>query len=58
MSQRRDESTSDRDNERDPSLPALRGWWSELSPAAKLLIPTSAAMLVFVSANALPPVGF
>jgi hypothetical protein len=47
-----------RDEERDSSVPMLRGWWADLSGPAKVLIPISAAMFVFVSVSALPPVIF
>jgi hypothetical protein len=55
MSMHRDPQTDDSGDDRDPSLPPLRGWWSELSPAAKVLIPTAAAVFVFVTASAVPP---
>ena len=48
----------DRDNGRNSSLPVLRGWWSELSAPAKVLIPTSALMFVFVAVSAFPPLTF
>ena len=56
MSIHRDDEPTDSARERDGSLPVL--WWSELSPAAKLLIPTAAVVLVFVSGTALPPLVF
>ena len=58
MSMQRDQHNDDSADERDSSLPVLRGWWSELSPAAKLLIPTSAVVLAFVAASAVPPLVF
>jgi hypothetical protein len=56
MSTRSDERDDDRSDERQSSMPILRNWWSELSPAARVLIPTSAAVLLFVFVGALPPV--
>ena len=55
MSSNREPHTDDPAPEQEGSLPVLRSWWSELSPAAKILIPTSAAMLVFVTVSAVPP---
>ena len=52
------ERSDDSADERDGSLPVLRGWWSKLSSAAKVLIPVSAALFVFVAASALPPLVF
>ncbi|MFC0680285.1 hypothetical protein ACFFGH_20820 [Lysobacter korlensis] len=54
MSSKRENSTDDPDRERDASVPLLRTWWSELSVAAKVLVPMTAAVLVFVTANAMP----
>ena len=58
MDMHRDSRNDDPDNDRDASLPALRSWWSELSTAAKVLIPTAGAVLVFVTASAVPPLVF
>jgi hypothetical protein len=40
--------------QRNDSLPILRGWWAELPISAKVLVPMTAAVLVLVAANALP----
>jgi len=58
MSSNRDDRREDPAEERDDSMPLLRGWWSELSLPAKVLIPISAAMLVFVAVSAVPPFTF
>lgn len=58
MSSDHDTRNQDPAEERDPSTPMLRGWWTELSVAAKVLIPTTALVLVFVTANVLPPFVF
>jgi hypothetical protein len=58
MSMHRDPRTDDSGNDQDASIPRLRSWWSELSPAAKVLIPTAATVFVFVTATALPPLVF
>ena len=58
MSNRRDEQNDELDRDRFGSLPVLRSWWSELSGPARVLIPTSAVVLVFVSASAFPPLVF
>jgi hypothetical protein len=54
MSTRRDSQADDPADERDSTTPLLRSWWMELSFPAKVLIPLTGAMLVFVTANALP----
>ena len=56
MSSESDDRRDERDDERDSSVPLLRSWWGDLSGPAKVLIPISAAMFVFVAASALPPV--
>jgi hypothetical protein len=58
MSSHQNEHMDDPTVERDGAQPALRNWWSELSGAAKILIPTTAVVLVFVTANALPSLVF
>jgi hypothetical protein len=50
----RDDRNSGSADERDGSLPLLRAWWSDLSLAGKVLIPTTALVLVIVTGNALP----
>jgi hypothetical protein len=55
MSTYPNERTDDSADERESSFPALRGWWNQLSGAAKVLIPTSAAVFLLVAASALPP---
>ena len=55
MSIHRDRRADDSAEERDASRQGLRQWWSELSLAGKVLIPTTGAVLVFVTLNALPP---
>jgi hypothetical protein len=49
-----DEHTDDPADERDGSLPILKTWWTELSVAGKVLVPTTALVLVFVTANTIP----
>ncbi len=58
MSSHRDDRADDPADERGESMRMLRNWWTELSVAAKVLIPTTGAVLVFVTANALPPFVF
>jgi hypothetical protein len=58
MSDRNDNTADDRRDERDSSMPALRSWWEGLSLPAKVLIPTTAVVLVFVTGSALPPFVF
>jgi len=56
MSKDSDDRRDDRHEEQDGSVPLLRSWWADLSGPAKVLIPISAAMFVFVAVSALPPV--
>jgi hypothetical protein len=58
MSIHQNDRTDDSRDERDASRQSMRGWWEQLSLAGKVLIPTTAAVLVFVTANALPPFVF
>jgi hypothetical protein len=50
----RHERNDDPADERDGSLPMLKSWWTELSVAGKVLIPTTALVFLFVTANTLP----
>ncbi len=58
MSSHPDDRADDPADEQGQSMPMLRNWWTELSVAAKVLIPTTGAVLLFVTANALPPFVF
>ncbi len=55
MSSERDIRPREAHDERNASLPVLRGWWAELSPAAKILIPMTGAVLLVVTGSSLPP---
>lgn len=58
MDSRHNKQDDERDRERFGSLPVLRDWWTELSGPAKVLIPTTALILVFVGATSVPPFVF
>lgn len=58
MSSQHNDLTDESTEERDASMPMLRTWWTELSPAGKVLIPTTAAVLLVVTVSAVPPLVF
>jgi hypothetical protein len=48
------EQQRDRSDDRNNAVPLLRSWWAELPVSAKVLVPLTGAILVFVTFSAIP----